>query len=120
MAVYLVKMFRLSEADSYPPCTPSFSALVFGFVAGDWLGVLGRRIGAMILRLLVLAVMCTSVANDHSIISVNWLILSYALQSIGELMIFNRILATVDHLVLQHLIGFIMGSWVPCPSLPPN
>lgn len=41
----------------------------------------------------------------------NWLILSYALQSIGELMISGLGLAMVAHLVLQRLKGFIIGSW---------
>lgn len=52
-----------------------------------------------------------SFADDHGILSVNWLILSYALQSIGELMISGLGLAMVAHLVPQRLMGFIMGSW---------
>ena len=50
-------------------------------------------------------------ANDAGIVSVNWLILSYALQSIGELMISGLGLAMVAQLVPQRLMGFIMGSW---------
>ncbi|VTN09429.1 Dipeptide and tripeptide permease A [Raoultella terrigena] len=45
--------------------------------------------------------------------SVNWLILSYALQSIGELMISGLGLAMVAQLVPQRLMGFIMGQLVP-------
>ncbi|MBF1995926.1 dipeptide/tripeptide permease DtpA [Serratia symbiotica] len=52
-----------------------------------------------------------SFADDHGILSVNWLILSYALQSIGELMISGLGLAMVAHLAPQRLMGFIMGSW---------
>ncbi|EKN3346373.1 dipeptide/tripeptide permease DtpA [Yersinia ruckeri] len=52
-----------------------------------------------------------SFANEHGIVSVNWLILSYALQSIGELMISGLGLAMVAQLVPQRLMGFIMGSW---------
>ncbi|HBZ16871.1 MAG TPA: dipeptide/tripeptide permease DtpA [Pantoea sp.] len=52
-----------------------------------------------------------SFANDAGIVSVNWLILSYALQSIGELMISGLGLAMVAQLVPQRLMGFIMGSW---------
>ncbi|WHP81905.1 dipeptide/tripeptide permease DtpA [Edwardsiella anguillarum] len=52
-----------------------------------------------------------SFANEAGIVSVNWLILSYALQSIGELMISGLGLAMVAQLVPQRLMGFIMGSW---------
>ncbi|WP_435926610.1 dipeptide/tripeptide permease DtpA [Dryocola sp. BD613] len=50
-------------------------------------------------------------ASDAGIVSVSWLILSYALQSIGELMISGLGLAMVAQLVPQRLMGFIMGSW---------
>lgn len=50
-------------------------------------------------------------ASDRGIVSVNWLILSYALQSVGELMISGLGLAMVAQLVPQRLMGFIMGSW---------
>ena len=50
-----------------------------------------------------------SFANEQGIVSVNWLILSYALQSIGELMISGPGLAMVAQLVPQRLMGFIMG-----------
>lgn len=53
----------------------------------------------------------TKFATDAGIVSVNWLILSYALQSIGELMISGLGLAMVAQLVPQRLMGFIMGSW---------
>lgn len=52
-----------------------------------------------------------SLANQLGIVSVNWLILSYALQSVGELMISGLGLAMVAQLVPQRLMGFIMGSW---------
>ncbi|MBJ3814028.1 dipeptide/tripeptide permease DtpA [Shimwellia pseudoproteus] len=50
-------------------------------------------------------------ASDAGIVSINWLVLSYALQSIGELMISGLGLAMVAQLVPQRLMGFIMGSW---------
>lgn len=50
-------------------------------------------------------------ASDAGIVSANWLILSYALQSVGELMISGLGLAMVAQLVPQRLMGFIMGSW---------
>lgn len=53
----------------------------------------------------------TKFASDLGIVSVNWLILSYALQSIGELMISGLGLAMVAQLVPQRLMGFIMGAW---------
>ncbi|WNN46317.1 MULTISPECIES: dipeptide/tripeptide permease DtpA [Winslowiella] len=53
----------------------------------------------------------TKFASDLGIVSVSWLILSYALQSIGELMISGLGLAMVAQLVPQRLMGFIMGAW---------
>jgi len=53
----------------------------------------------------------TKFATDAGIVSVNWLIMSYAFQSIGELMISGLGLAMVAQLVPQRLMGFIMGSW---------
>ncbi|MGY5957279.1 dipeptide/tripeptide permease DtpA [Kosakonia sp. BK9b] len=50
-------------------------------------------------------------ASEAGIVSVNWLIASYGLQSIGELMISGLGLAMVAQLVPQRLMGFIMGSW---------
>ncbi|PKB88055.1 dipeptide/tripeptide permease DtpA [Ewingella americana] len=52
-----------------------------------------------------------TMANEQGIVSVNWLVLSYALQSIGELMISGLGLAMVAQLVPQRLMGFIMGAW---------
>ncbi|MBS0847466.1 dipeptide/tripeptide permease DtpA [Citrobacter sp. JGM124] len=52
-----------------------------------------------------------SFASAAGIVSSNWLILSYAMQSIGELMISGLGLAMVAQLVPQRLMGFIMGSW---------
>jgi len=53
----------------------------------------------------------TKFANEQGIVSINWLVLSYALQSVGELMISGLGLAMVAQLVPQRLMGFIMGSW---------
>lgn len=50
-------------------------------------------------------------ADEQGIVSVNWLILCYGLQSIGELMISGLGLAMVAQLVPQRLMGFIMGAW---------
>ncbi len=50
-------------------------------------------------------------ASDAGIVSVSWLIASYGLQSIGELMISGLGTAMVAQLVPQRLMGFIMGSW---------
>ena len=50
-------------------------------------------------------------ASDAGIVSVSWLVASYGLQSIGELMISGLGLAMVAQLVPQRLMGFIMGRW---------
>ncbi|MCX8956092.1 dipeptide/tripeptide permease DtpA [Erwinia psidii] len=50
-------------------------------------------------------------ASQSGIVSIDWLILSYALQSVGELMISGLGLAMVAQLVPQRLMGFIMGAW---------
>ncbi len=50
-------------------------------------------------------------ASDAGIVNVSWLVTSYGLQSIGELMISGLGLAMVAQLVPQRLMGFIMGSW---------
>lgn len=53
--------------------------------------------------------MGASFANEQGIVSVNWLILSYGLQSIGELMISGLGLAMVAQLVPQRLMGLSWG-----------
>ncbi|SNC58784.1 dipeptide/tripeptide permease DtpA [Sodalis endosymbiont of Henestaris halophilus] len=50
-------------------------------------------------------------SSNTGLVSIYWLILSYALQSIGELMISGLGLAMVAQLVPQRLMGFIMGTW---------
>ncbi|MCR3754841.1 MAG: dipeptide/tripeptide:H(+) symporter DtpA [Candidatus Westeberhardia cardiocondylae] len=49
--------------------------------------------------------------DDSHMVSVYWLISSYALQSIGELMISGLGLAMIAKLVPKRLMGFIMGAW---------
>ncbi|WP_219350155.1 dipeptide/tripeptide permease DtpA [Helicobacter sp. 11S02629-2] len=53
----------------------------------------------------------TKFANDLGIVSVNWLIVSYLFQSVGELMISGLGLAMVAQLVPARLMGFIMGAY---------
>lgn len=50
-------------------------------------------------------------ANAEAQVSSNWLVLSYLLQSIGELLISGLGLSMVAQLVPQRLTGFIMGVW---------
>jgi len=50
-------------------------------------------------------------ANEQGIISSNWIILSYGLQSIGELFVSALGLAMIAQLVPKYLSGFIMGAW---------
>lgn len=52
-----------------------------------------------------------SFANQQGIVSIHWLVFSYALQSVGELMISGLGLSMVAQLVPQRLMGFIMGAW---------
>ncbi|CEN32248.1 Dipeptide and tripeptide permease A [Candidatus Westeberhardia cardiocondylae] len=49
--------------------------------------------------------------NDSNIVSIYWLILSYALQSIGELMISGLGMSMIAKLVPRRLTGFVMGAW---------
>ncbi len=55
--------------------------------------------------------MSTLYANAAGLVSANWLVLSYLLQSVGELLISGLGLAMVAQLVPQRLMGFIMGAW---------
>lgn len=50
-------------------------------------------------------------ANADGIISSNWLIASYAFQSVGELLVSGLGLAMVAQLVPQRMMGFAMGMW---------
>ncbi|WP_415926363.1 oligopeptide:H+ symporter [Piscirickettsia salmonis] len=50
-------------------------------------------------------------ANVQGMVSSNWVILSYLLQSVGELMISGLGLSMVAQLVPQRLMGLVMGIW---------
>ncbi|MCL9782851.1 dipeptide/tripeptide permease DtpA [Vibrio sp. S4M6] len=50
-------------------------------------------------------------ANKDSIVSSDWLVLSYAFQSVGELLVSGLGLAMVAQLVPQRMMGFAMGMW---------
>ncbi|OAJ33576.1 oligopeptide:H+ symporter [Piscirickettsia salmonis] len=50
-------------------------------------------------------------ANAQGMVSSNWVILSYLLQSVGELMISGLGLSMVAQLVPQRLMGLVMGIW---------
>ena len=50
-------------------------------------------------------------ANSQSVISSNWLVLSYFFQSVGELLVSGLGLAMVAQLVPQRMMGFAMGMW---------
>ena len=66
---------------------------------------------SLALKILDWALLGAKFASDAGIVSVSWLVASYGLQSIGELMISGLGLAMVAQLVPQRLMGFIMGSW---------
>ncbi len=50
-------------------------------------------------------------ANSNGIMSANWLVLCYAFQSFGELLVSGLGLAMVAQLVPQRIMGFAMGMW---------
>ncbi|CAH0539047.1 dipeptide/tripeptide permease DtpA [Vibrio marisflavi] len=50
-------------------------------------------------------------ANHEGIVSSDWLVASYAFQSIGELLVSGLGLAMVAQLVPQRMMGFAMGMW---------
>jgi len=52
-----------------------------------------------------------SFASTGGIVSANWLILSYAFQSVGELLISGLGLAMIAQLVPKRIMGFGMGMW---------
>lgn len=49
--------------------------------------------------------------SHNNIISGNWIIVTYFLQSIGELLINSLGLSMVTKLVPQKIVGFVMGTW---------
>ena len=53
----------------------------------------------------------TYFANTNGIVGSNWLVASYAFQSIGELLVSGLGLAMVARLVPQRMMGFAMGMW---------
>ena len=56
-------------------------------------------------------------ANEAGIVSAWWLIGSYFLSSIGELLISGLGLSMISKLVPQKLIGFLMGAWFLTTSI---
>ena len=50
-------------------------------------------------------------ANEAGIVSAWWLVGSYGLSAIGELLISGLGLSMISKLVPQRLIGFLMGAW---------
>ncbi|MCL4138310.1 UNVERIFIED_CONTAM: hypothetical protein GTU68_009131 [Idotea baltica] len=52
-----------------------------------------------------------SFANADGIMSSNWLVVCYAFQSLGELLVSGLGLAMVAQLVPQRMMGFAMGMW---------
>ncbi|MDD7805776.1 MAG: oligopeptide:H+ symporter [Endozoicomonas sp. (ex Botrylloides leachii)] len=55
-------------------------------------------------------------ANSQGIVSSNWIVLSYFLQSVGELLISALGLSMVAQLVPKRMHGFIMGAWLMTSS----
>ena len=53
----------------------------------------------------------TRFANSDGLVNGNWLVLSYAFESIGELLISGLGLAMIAQLVPRRMTGFGMGMW---------
>src|SRR5574344_1838249 len=56
-------------------------------------------------------------ATAGGIVSAWWLVASYFLSSIGELLISGLGLSMISKLVPQRLIGFLMGAWFLTSSI---
>lgn len=69
------------------------------------LGMVCSAAGFLVLPLAI------TFANSQGIVSSNWIVLSYFLQSVGELLISGLGLAMVAQLVPERMHGFIMGVW---------
>lgn len=115
MAVYLVKMLGMSEADSITLFS-SFSALVYGFVAiGGWLGdkVLGAK-RVIVLGALTLAVGYSMIAySGHEIF---WVYLGMATIAVG-----NGLFKATLHLYFQPATARTIRVWtvhLPCTICP--
>ena len=69
-------------------------------------------VGMVLLSFSFLTLYCSKFfASDAGIISSNWLVLSYFLQSTGELLISALGLAMVAQLVPLRFTGFVIGLW---------
>lgn len=107
------------EPEQFQALNPFWIMLVSPILAIIY-GKLGERLampfkfaigmGLCALSFLVLS-WGTGFANSQGIISANWLVISYAFQSIGELLVSGLGLAMVAQLVPQRMMGFAMGMW---------
>ena len=68
-------------------------------------------IGTVLMFVSYLTLYCTKYFAVDSIVSGNWLILSYASSSLGELLIGALGLAMVAELCPKAISGFVMGFW---------
>lgn len=69
------------------------------------------------LGFMVLAVACQWSAGSAAVISGDWMILSYLLQSIGELLISGLGLSMISKLAPKRSMGFMMGAWFMSTAL---
>lgn len=60
---------------------------------------------------LTLALVAKYFADSQGYVSGNWLVISYAFQSIGELLVSGLGLAMVARLAPERAMGFMMGAW---------
>ncbi len=56
-------------------------------------------------------------ADEHGIVSAWWLVGSYFLSSVGELLISGLGLSMISKLVPPNLVGFLMGAWFLTTSI---
>lgn len=74
-------------------------------------------LGTLLAGLAFLSLPLASLFNHHGVISGTWLVLSYWLQSTGELLVSALGLSLAARYVPQQFMGFTMGLWFLCASV---
>ncbi len=74
-------------------------------------------LGTMLAGLAFLSLPFGSLFNHHGVLSGLWLVLSYWLQSTGELLVSALGLSLAARYVPQRFMGFTMGLWFLCTSI---
>ena len=74
-------------------------------------------LGTLLAGLAFLSLPLGALFNDHGVISGMWMLLSYGLQSTGELLVSALGLALAARYVPQRFMGFTMGLWFLSTSI---